>query len=108
MIWSTNICILLLIHFAISDAPGETPDVGNFIDDRLKETSNDPHEGPPDEIHQYFYEGNGSVAGSLSSLASTTESEEQNYDYIDDWGPRFKKLANMYGEPQHSSMDGLL
>ena len=81
--------------------------MGNFIDDRLKETDNDPIGGPPDEMHQYLYEGSGSVAGSLSSLASTTDSGEQNYDYIEDWGPRFKKLATLYGEPQPSPLDDL-
>ena len=91
----------------ISDAPGETPDVGNFIDERLQETDDDPAGGPPDELHEYHYEGNGSVAGSLSSLASTTDSGEQNYDYLGDWGPRFHKLANIYGDQSGTPVDEL-
>ena len=43
------------------------------------------------------YEAEGSLGGvtDLSSLTSSTESEEY-FDYLNDWGPRFSKLAEMY------------
>lgn len=52
---------------------------------------------PYDSLATYAYEGNGSVAESLSSLESVTTDGDQDYDYLSDWGPRFKKLADMYG-----------
>ena len=77
--------------------PGGLPNISPFIDDRLDDANNDPNAPPHDSVREYAYEGGGSDAGSLSSLASTTESEEQNYDYLNNWGPRFTKLADMYG-----------
>ncbi|OCT74584.1 cadherin-7 [Xenopus laevis] len=68
-----------------------------FIWDRLKEADVDPCAPPYDSLQTYAFEGNGSVAESLSSLESNSSNSEQNYDYLSDWGPRFKRLADMYG-----------
>lgn len=54
-------------------------------------------------MREYAYEGGGSVAGSLSSLASTSDLADQNYDYLNDWGPRFSKLADLYGDNNDKS-----
>ncbi|KAM4688587.1 cadherin-7 [Discoglossus pictus] len=68
-----------------------------FIWERLKEADVDPCAPPYDSLQTYAFEGNGSVADSLSSLESISSNSEQNYDYLSDWGPRFKRLADMYG-----------
>lgn len=76
-------------------------EVAHFINNRLQEANNDAADGGNkqggyrDMPHFYAYEGNGSDAGSLSSLSSTTDAD-QNYDYLADWGPRFSRLADMY------------
>lgn len=62
----------------------------------LDVADNDPNVPPFDTALIYDYEGDGSLSGSLSSLASSRSDEDQDYDYLNDWGPRFKKLANMY------------
>ncbi len=62
----------------------------------LDAADNDPNVPPYDTALIYDYEGDGSVAGSLSSIASMGSDGDQDYDYLNDWGPRFKKLANMY------------
>ena len=80
----------------VSVPPGQQPDVGDFINSRLKEADDDATAPPHDSLHEFAYEGSGSVAGSLSSLASTNDSEEQSYDYLGDWGPRFNKLSEIY------------
>ena len=64
----------------------------------MDEADNDPNGPPHDSVREYAYEGGGSVAGSLSSLASTSDLADHNYDYLNDWGPRFTKLADLYGE----------
>uniref|UniRef100_A0A2K5NEE1 Cadherin-6 n=1 Tax=Cercocebus atys TaxID=9531 RepID=A0A2K5NEE1_CERAT len=75
----------------------DNTDVRDFINQRLKENDTDPTAPPYDSLATYAYEGTGSVADSLSSLESVTTDGDQDYDYLSDWGPRFKKLADMYG-----------
>ncbi|XP_043937752.1 cadherin-11 [Protopterus annectens] len=72
-------------------------DVDDFIKTRIQEADNDPTAPPYDSIQIYGYEGRGSVAGSLSSLESVTTESDLDYDYLQTWGPRFKKLADLYG-----------
>ncbi|MGH0170271.1 UNVERIFIED_CONTAM: hypothetical protein FKN15_076800 [Acipenser sinensis] len=75
----------------------DNADVRDFINQRLQENDTDPTAPPYDSLATYAYEGNGSIAESLSSLESATTEGDQDYNYLSDWGPRFKKLADMYG-----------
>ena len=95
------------------------PNVGVFIDDHKRRADTDLNAPPYDDLRNYAYEGGGSTAGSLSSLASgaywrlfsvewmnsnrllfsfMTEDDEQDFDHLNGWGTRFQKLADMYGE----------
>lgn len=49
--------------------PGET-NVGMFIEEHKRRADSDPNAPPFDDLRNYAYEGGGSTAGSLSSLAS--------------------------------------
>merc|ERR1712150_342355 len=51
------------------------------------------------------YEGDGNSGGSVSSLNSGTSDADLEFDYLHNFGPRFKKLADMYGEQPDSSDD---
>lgn len=82
--------------------PGGRPlassvDVDDFISGRVAEADLDPTAPPYDSIQIYGYEGRGSVAGSLSSLESVSTDSDLEYDYLQSWGPRFKRLADLYG-----------
>ncbi|KAJ8393706.1 hypothetical protein AAFF_G00057590 [Aldrovandia affinis] len=71
--------------------------VHGYVLAKLLEADLDPCAPPYDSLQTYAYEGEGSVADSLSSLQSTGSNTDHDYDYLSEWGPRFKKLAEMYG-----------
>ncbi|XP_055737232.1 cadherin-18-like [Salvelinus fontinalis] len=72
--------------------------VQKFIKQRLVEADMDTGGPPYDSLQTYAYEGQGSPTGSISSLDSPGTHSEQDYNYLDDWGPEFQKLAELYGE----------
>ncbi|XP_050826781.1 cadherin-12 isoform X2 [Serinus canaria] len=91
------------LRFTRHRPPAEdNTDIRDFINQRLQENDVDPSAPPYDSLATYAYEGNGSVAESLSSIDSLTTEADQDYDYLSDWGPRFKILADMFGEESYS------
>ncbi|KAK2117673.1 Cadherin-12 [Saguinus oedipus] len=83
----------------------DNTDIRDFIHQRLQENDVDPTAPPYDSLATYAYEGSGSVAESLSSIDSLTTEADQDYDYLTDWGPRFKVLADMFGEEESYNSD---
>ncbi|XP_078147384.1 cadherin-18 isoform X2 [Centroberyx gerrardi] len=81
-----------------SSAEPDEVDVHEFIKQRLVEADMNTSVPPYDSLQTYAYEGQGSPTGSISSLDSPGTHSEQDYNYLDDWGPEFQKLAQLYGE----------
>ncbi|KAL7386168.1 hypothetical protein ABVT39_004783 [Epinephelus coioides] len=81
----------------VSMVSRDNGDVREFINQRVLENDCNPTAPPYDSLATYAYEGTGSVAESLSSLGSASSEAEQDYQYLSDWGPRFRKLADLYG-----------
>lgn len=67
-----------------------------FIQEKLEEANTDPCAPPFDSLQTFAFEGTGSSAGSLSSLGSRATEHEDDFDYLNDLGPRFKRLACMF------------
>ncbi|XP_060940396.1 cadherin-6-like isoform X2 [Limanda limanda] len=86
-----------LIMPPVCSASRDNGDVREFINQRVLENDCNPTAPPYDSLATYAYEGAGSVAESLSSLGSVSSEAEQDYHYLSDWGPRFRKLADLYG-----------
>ncbi|RZF45194.1 hypothetical protein LSTR_LSTR009965 [Laodelphax striatellus] len=76
----------------------DPPDICGFLDDKKRIVDNDPETNPFDDVRHYAYEGDGNTTGSLSSLASGTDEGDLNFDYLPTFGPRFRKLADIYGD----------
>ncbi|XP_073684022.1 cadherin-12 [Garra rufa] len=86
-------------------ASQNSADMSNFISQRLQEHDGDTSAPPYDSLATYAYEGEGSVAESLSSIESVKGETEEDYDYLNEWGPRFKTLAGIFGERSESQSD---
>ncbi|XP_028325233.1 cadherin-5 [Gouania willdenowi] len=78
-------------------------DMAAMIEVKKDEADHDRDGFPYDTLHIYGYEGPESLAGSLSSLESSSTGSNLDYDFLNDWGPRFRALAEMYGvdEPEY-------
>jgi hypothetical protein len=76
--------------------PHPPEDISEFIKTAKEQADNDPSAPPYDSLLTFDYEGQGSTAGSLSSLCSATTDQSVDYQYLHEWGPRFQKLAEIY------------
>ncbi|XP_003788455.1 cadherin-19 [Otolemur garnettii] len=74
-----------------------------FILEKLEEANADPCAPPFDSLQTYAFEGTGSLAGSLSSLGSAVSDQDENYDYLKELGPRFKRLACMFSSTMQTN-----
>ncbi|XP_028907691.1 cadherin-5 [Ornithorhynchus anatinus] len=74
-----------------------TGEMAVMIEVKKDEADHDGGGPPYDTLHIYGYEGAESIAESLSSLGSDSSSSDIDYDFLNDWGPRFKMLAELYG-----------
>ncbi|XP_035285173.1 uncharacterized protein LOC118233484 [Anguilla anguilla] len=74
--------------------------VGEFLRLRLAQVTFDPTQPPYDSVQIYGLEGEGSRAGSLSSLESEGEKEvEKEWGRgLEEWGPQFQRLAELFRE----------
>nr|XP_028595492.1 cadherin-5 isoform X1 [Podarcis muralis] len=89
------------VYSRVQKPPGNgisgTGEMGIMIEMKKDEADNDGDLLPYDTLHIYGYEGAESIAESLSSLGSGSSDSDIDYDFLNDWGPRFKMLAELYG-----------
>ncbi|XP_063801471.1 cadherin-5 [Pseudophryne corroboree] len=86
--------------YAQVQKPSRNGDMFSMIEAKKDEADNDGEGLPYDTLHIFGYEGSESTVESLSSLESGSSDSEIDYDVLNDWGPRFKMLADLYGLEQ--------
>lgn len=86
-------------------ASQNSEDLQKFISQRLQAHNSDSSAPPYDSLATYAYEGEGSVAESLSSIGSLNGETEEYYNCLNEWGPHFKTLAGIFGEHAQSQTD---
>lgn len=82
--------------------------VGEFLRLRLAQVTFDPSQPPYDSVQVYGLEGTGSRAGSLSSLESEGEKDAEKEEWgtgMEDWGPQFQKLAQLFKDREKERED---
>lgn len=83
---------------------GQEPNVSLFIDEHKKRADGDANAPPFDDLRNYAYEGGGSTAGSLSSLASGMQNKYSHFrrliksiiKYDEERIRRQKSLINLF------------
>nr|XP_055058045.1 cadherin-12a [Misgurnus anguillicaudatus] len=95
-----------------SDDQGATPvlteedeDIRAYIHHCLHEDHMSSSEPPYDSLVTYAYEGDGSVAESLSSIESWVIDSKEEYRSYCDWGPHFKTLAGIFKEHESKATE---
>ncbi|XP_023253978.1 cadherin-12-like [Seriola lalandi dorsalis] len=75
---------------------GDAEMIREFIEHRLVESQQGYAAPPYDSLATYAYEGDGSVAGSLSSIEeSWTIDNSEDFSSLGDWGKPFQTLASI-------------
>ena len=87
----------------MASPPTYTDDVMALIM-KNKMGADEDEDYPADYVTNFEHEGSASLATSLSSLQSSS-SGDQDYNYLNNFGPRFRKLADMYGEEDESEIE---
>ncbi|XP_026857029.2 cadherin-12a [Electrophorus electricus] len=85
--------------------PADSADLRAYIQQRLQESHSATAAPPYDSLATYAYEGEGSAAGSLSSIESHMQEPEQDYSRMALWGPHFKTLARIFSGPEPQATD---
>ncbi|XP_030629399.1 cadherin-12a [Chanos chanos] len=73
-------------------------DIRAYINQKLHENHISTSAPPYDSLATYAYEGEGSVAESLSSIESWPLGPEEDYRSMTEWGLHFKTLAGIFAE----------
>ncbi|XP_065272514.1 cadherin-5 [Emys orbicularis] len=90
-------CLYAQVRKPTGKGNSGTGEMEIMIEVKKDEADNDGDLLPYDTLHIYGYEGAESIAESLSSLESGSSDSDIDYDFLNDWGPRFKMLAELYG-----------
>lgn len=81
---------LMIFLSLTAGRPGEIPDLGSLIQQRLNEADTDPMAPPYDELRLYAYEGGNDTPVDLSEIEDNDQDDTVDFDFLNAWGPRFE------------------
>ncbi|CAL4067626.1 unnamed protein product, partial [Meganyctiphanes norvegica] len=92
----------------VGDAPianlkDEGLSIGDYIKENVAKVDGDLDDY--DNMRYYAFEGDEMSIASLSSIQSASTSSVEKFDYLNDWGDRFKKLSEIYGSAEDGEDD---
>lgn len=94
VIVTVNNKVPLSSHGRVTEGDAEM--IREFIEHRLEESQQGYSAPPYDSLATYAYEGDGSVAGSLSSIEESLAIDTSgDFSSLSDWGLPFKTLASI-------------
>ena len=79
--WTDHSPVPMMSAMGAMGVMGGEPNVGVFIDDHKRRADTDLNAPPYDDLRNYAYEGGGSTAGSLSSLASGNNNNNIHHEF---------------------------
>ncbi|KAL1257097.1 hypothetical protein QQF64_012642 [Cirrhinus molitorella] len=94
-VFSTDIAPIASPTVFYRQHPDENEDIKDFIYENLHTADDDHYVAPYDSVLVFAHEGEGSEAGSLSSLESSISNGDQDFQHLHNWGPQFRRLADM-------------
>lgn len=83
---------------ATAGASSSSAGLGQYLSGVVRDADCHPQAVPQDSPRVFCTEGAGSVAGSLGTLSSCGLDEGVVYDHLQEWGPKFGKLSELYSQ----------
>uniref|UniRef100_A0A673N5N5 Cadherin-1 n=1 Tax=Sinocyclocheilus rhinocerous TaxID=307959 RepID=A0A673N5N5_9TELE len=95
-VFSTDIAPMASPTVFYRQHPDENEDIESFIYENLCTADDDHFVAPYDSMLVFAHEGEGSISGSLSSLQSSIGDGDKDFQHLQNWGPQFRRLADMF------------
>ncbi|XP_059850094.1 neural-cadherin [Hypanus sabinus] len=80
------------------------PDFKSYVSQIIWDADNDLRALPEDTVHIYCFEGQGSLAGSLTTVNTSNFEEDFGSECLSDWGTKFYKLQELCSQKQNNGL----
>lgn len=89
----------LVNHACLKESSSLVPDLKYYVSQIQQDADKDLQSLPADTVQVYCRECQHSLSGSLHSLDLSSIEEDLNYNYLQEWGPKFVRLKELYELP---------
>ncbi|XP_053251573.1 neural-cadherin-like isoform X2 [Podarcis raffonei] len=85
----------LVNHACLKESSSLVPDLKYYVSQIQQDADKDLQSLPADTVQVYCRECQHSLSGSLHSLDLSSIEEDLNYNYLQEWGPKFVRLKEL-------------